>query len=124
MYSANSNIPVIAGSIIFLPSNEDFILFFNSENSLHLTAAKNIGGVLTLKDYDIGGGGSSVGGINTQVQYNNNGILGGISGVTSDGLTITINSFIIKDQNSPFHRFKITVDGTGMLSLPGEDLGV
>lgn len=125
MYSTNPNIPVIGASTIFLPSNEDFILFFDSENSFHLTGAKNVSNVLTFIDYETGGGGTGIpGGINTQVQFNNGGVFGGITGVTSDGITITVNSIIIKDQNAPFHRFKIVIDGTGMLVLPGEDLGV
>lgn len=35
---------------------------------------------------------SAVGGSNTQVQYNNSGVLGGISGATSNGTTLTITS--------------------------------
>lgn len=39
-----------------------------------------------------GGGGGSPGGSNTQVQYNNGGSFGGISGATSNGTTLTITS--------------------------------
>ncbi len=52
-FSVNPNIPTSAKSQIPLPSNEDFILFFDTENLLHLTGAKNIGGVLTFFDYEI-----------------------------------------------------------------------
>lgn len=36
----------------------------------------------------------------------------------------TFNFIIMRDPSPPFHRFKIVIDGTGMLVLPGEDLGV
>lgn len=52
-YTANSNIPVVAASQVSLPSNEDFTLFFDTENSLHLTAVKNVAGVATFHDYEI-----------------------------------------------------------------------
>jgi hypothetical protein len=39
-----------------------------------------------------GGGSSTPGGSNTQLQYNNNGSFGGISGITSDGTNVTLGS--------------------------------
>ncbi len=39
-----------------------------------------------------GGGGGSPGGSNTQVQYNNSGAFGGITGATSNGTTLTLTS--------------------------------
>jgi hypothetical protein len=39
-----------------------------------------------------GGGGGSPGGSNTQVQYNNAGAFGGISGATTDGTTLSLTS--------------------------------
>lgn len=39
-----------------------------------------------------GGGGGSPGGSNTQLQYNNAGAFGGVTGATSDGTTVTLTS--------------------------------
>lgn len=43
-----------------------------------------------LKTTGGGGGGGSPGGSNTQVQYNNSGAFGGITGATSNGTTLTL----------------------------------
>lgn len=92
MYTANPNIPTIPRSQVFLPSNEDFILFFDTENTLHLTGAKNVSNVLTFTDYETGGGG---GGINL---VNNSGTDGLVQvstinpNVSSGNYSITLGS--------------------------------
>lgn len=47
-----------------------------------------------------GGGGGTPGGSNTQVQYNNNGVFGGVSGATTNGTAITFSTTNLKLQGS------------------------
>jgi len=42
--------------------------------------------------YALPGGGGTPGGSNTQLQYNNSGVFGGITGATTDGTSVTLNS--------------------------------
>jgi len=58
-------------------------------------------------------GGSSAGGSSTQVQYNNGGALGGISGAISDGtnLTVTDANFIVSDDGDATKKVKFQASG-------------
>lgn len=49
-------------------------------------------GSITITATGGGGGGGSPGGTNTQLQYNNNGAFGGITGVTSTGNSVSFSS--------------------------------
>lgn len=51
--STNANITVCAKSTLASPGTEDYILFYDSENSYHLTGAKNIAGTFSFYDYEV-----------------------------------------------------------------------
>lgn len=51
-FTINSNVPVAAKSQVYIPNDQEFTLFFDSENSLHLTAAKRIGSSVVFYDYE------------------------------------------------------------------------
>lgn len=58
--------------------------------------ASNTGAVTgTGSDCGAGGGGTSPGGSNTQLQYNSSGSFGGITGATSNGTVVTLTSPIL-----------------------------
>lgn len=70
-----------------------------------------------IADVSIGAGGS-----NTQLQYNNSGVLGGISGATSNGTVVTFASSSILIKN-PAATFSYTIAGSAItaartLTLP------
>jgi hypothetical protein len=56
-----------------------------------LTASAPAAGIVTLT-WATGGGGGTPGGADTQVQYNNTGAFGGITGLTSNGTNVTAGS--------------------------------
>lgn len=57
----------------------------------NLTLTNNGGGSVTIQSSG-GGGGGTPGGSDTQVQYNNAGSFGGISGATTNGTAVTVSS--------------------------------
>ena len=59
----------------------------------------------------------TVGGTNTQVQFNKNGVFGGISSVTSDGLDLTIQNISNLKINGGAIGQVISTDGAGNLSF-------
>lgn len=61
-----------------------------------------------------GGGGGSPGGSSTQVQYNNAGAFGGISGATSNGTTLTITSGRATTDFSPTSNDGATLGTTAL----------
>lgn len=70
-------------------------------------------------------GGGSPGGSNSQVQWNNGGVFGGISTVTTDGSTLTVQdaNFIIRDDVTSTKRLQFQVSGvtagvTRTLTIP------
>jgi hypothetical protein len=79
--------PAVAGSVVLtLPDSagsNGFVLQTNGEGVLSWTAQTG------------GGGGSSPGGATTQLQYNNAGTLGGVTGATSDGTVVTLTSPVL-----------------------------
>lgn len=60
-----------------------------------------VGGVLNVPQYS---GGGTPGGLNAQLQYNNNGAFGGITGATTDGTAVSLNA--------P-HLLNPTINGAG-----------
>lgn len=66
-------------------------------------AATFIGNVLNIPQYS--GGGGTPGGLNAQIQYNNAGSFGGISGATTDGTAVSLNAA---------HLLNPTINGAGV----------
>lgn len=66
-------------------------------------AATFIGDVLNIPQYS-GGGGGTPGGLNTQLQYNNAGSFGGITGAVTDGTSVSLTT--------P-HLLNPTINGAG-----------
>lgn len=66
-------------------------------------------GVITQTGSACGGSGSTPGGSNTQVQFNNAGAFGGISGFTSDGTNVTAGSGNLRATRP---RFITSIDDT------------
>lgn len=62
------------------------------EDRLNSDGVSTPGGVTATGLQIKGVGAATPGGSNTQVQYNNNGVFGGVSGATSDGTNITFGS--------------------------------
>lgn len=56
-----------------------------------LTVTSFAGGIITT-NWTAPGGGGAPGGSNTQLQYNNSGVFGGISGATTNGTVVTLTS--------------------------------
>jgi hypothetical protein len=84
----------------------------NSSNVLRGDGSWGVGG---------GGGTATVAGADTQLQYNNAGALGAITGVTSNGVAITAAIANVKLTGGVASQF-ISTDGTGNLSfstIPG-----
>lgn len=99
------------------------ILYYNSGNIARLPKGTDTQ-VLTLTSglpawEDAAGGGGTPGGSDTQLQYNNAGAFGGISGATSNGTTLTLTSGRATTDFSP-----TTSDGAslGTSSLMFSDL--
>lgn len=65
-------------------------------------AATFTGDVLNIPQYS--GGGGTPGGLNTQLQYNNSGSFGGITGATTDGTSVSLNAA---------HLLNPTINGAG-----------
>lgn len=61
---------------------------FKSTGGINLTN----GGCYAVSGTCVGGGGLTIGGLNTQVQYNNAGVLGGISGATTNGTILSLTN--------------------------------
>lgn len=66
-------------------------------------AATFIGDVLNIPQYS--GGGGTPGGLNTQIQYNNAGSFGGISGAVTDGTAVSLTGA---------HLLNPTINGAGV----------
>lgn len=64
-----------------------------------------------------GGGTATVAGANGTIQYNANGNLGGISGVTSDGTKLTVNGIANLSITGGSNGQMITTDGSGNLTF-------
>lgn len=73
-----------------------------------LTASAPAAGVVTLS-WSAGGGGGTPGGSTTQLQYNNAGAFGGVSGITSDGTNVTAGSGNLRATRP---RFITSIDDT------------
>lgn len=68
-----------------------------------------------------GGGGGSPGGLNTQVQYNNSGSFGGISGATTNGTSLTLSSGNLKLAGATSGTITVNaaaIAGTNTVTLP------
>lgn len=73
--------------------------------NLHLqTLTVGTGLTLTGTTLAATGGGGTPGGLNTQIQYNNNGSFGGISGAVTDGTAVSLTAA---------HLFNPTINGAG-----------
>lgn len=66
-----------------------------------------------------GGGGGTPGGNNTELQYNNSGSFGGITGFKTDGdyITIKYNSFLFADDSTDTPYIAFTVETVGGIDL-------
>lgn len=94
-------------------------------------AATLIGNTLNIPQYSGGGGGStSPGGSNTQIQFNNSGAFGGSANLTWDGTSITATNQIATGGSASFGAFSPTftdgivldyVSGYGRISVGGGD---
>lgn len=110
--SVDITVPFVAGSwTLTLPNNagtNGFVLQTNGTGVTSWVAQS-------------GGGGSSPGGSNTQIQYNNAGVLGGISGATSNGTSVTLtNSTLagtITASSLTSNGFVKTSGGTGLFTI-------
>jgi hypothetical protein len=72
-----------------------------------------------------GGGGGTPGGSDTQLQYNNGGSLGGISGATTDGTTLTLTDPVIDHIAADTgHTVSVGGDGVKQTSTAFEMSGV
>ena len=70
----------------------DDVDILQNESRTFLLVVSNIGGgTEAVVIYPTSSDGTSVGGANTQLQFNNNGALGGISTLTTDGADITLS---------------------------------
>ena len=64
-------------------------------------------------------GGGAPGGSNTQLQYNNNGLFGGISGATTNGTTVTLASPILTTPNLGTPSVVVLTHGTALPPIAG-----
>lgn len=62
-------------------------------------------------------GGSVPGGSNTQVQYNNNGVMGGITGATTDGTTLTLVAPVLGAATAISINGLTITSSTGVLTI-------
>lgn len=62
-------------------------------------------------------GGSVPGGSNTQVQYNNNGVMGGITGATTDGTTLTLVAPVLGAATATSINGLTITSTTGVLTI-------
>ncbi len=80
-----------------------------------------------------GGGGGTPGGLNTQLQYNNAGVFGGISGATTNGTIVTLTSPLLRYVNNNFIEdtngnellsFKVNTSAVNYLELENGSTGL
>ncbi len=73
-----------------------------------------------VKTFTGGGGGGTPGGSTTQLQYNNAGSFGGVSGVTSDGTSLTFSDASLKltGSSSGTSTISAPASGGGAITLP------
>lgn len=88
--------------------------------TLNVDTVGGSGGPYASWNFSVAGNYGTVGGSNTQLQYNNSGALGGISGVTTDGTAITIASGDLKlsGATSGTSVLNAPATGGGTLTLP------
>jgi hypothetical protein len=72
----------------------------------------------------VSGGGGSPGGSNTQLQYNNAGAFGGISGATSDGTDVTFGSANLRATSPRFTTDIRDSNGNSIIGLVATGTGV
>jgi hypothetical protein len=70
-----------------------------------------------------GGGGGSPGGTNTQVQFNNNGVFGGISTVTYNGTSLNLGPVANINISGGTNGYVLQTNGTGALSWVAQSGG-
>ena len=89
-----------------------------SVQCLHVNTSGQVSG--TGSDCGSGGGGGTPGGSNTQVQYNNSSVFGGISGATSNGTALTVASgdLILSGSGSGSSTLNAPATGGGTSTLP------
>lgn len=104
---------IFIGAVLFSASIASAISVFNSNqvgNSaangfvLQTTGPNNASVWVSTTTLGIGGGGGTPGGLNAQIQYNNSGSFGGITGATTDGTSVSL---------SGAHLLNPTVNGAG-----------
>lgn len=89
---------------------DSFIALGTTPGGSHLS--KDAGGNF-VNTPDTGGGGAGAGGSNTQIQYNNAGVLGGITGATSNGTAVTFLStgIILADSTDSTKKAQFALSG-------------
>lgn len=97
----------VAGSLWKLQSNSLFPV--NSTWGITVPSLANLNCIGTnssgvFESGTCGGGGGTPGGLNTQIQYNNSGSFGGITGATTDGTIVSLNGA---------HLLNPTINGAG-----------
>lgn len=94
--------------------NADRILFWDDSAGqvTWLTAGTNL--TITGTTLDATGGSGSPGGSNTQLQYNNAGAFGGITGATTDGTVVTLTSALATTAFSPSANDAATLGSSGV----------
>ena len=96
--SAGNLISTASGAELALNYADGKLFYKDSGGTVQVLATKGTG---------------AIGGSNTQVQFNNNGVLGGASGFTWDGTYLTVNSL----KNSALTSGRVTFAGaSGLLS--------
>ncbi len=92
------------------PDVDDVIGYAEEDGRVHLYPAFPISELITLVG---GGGGGTPGGSDTQLQRNNAGAFGGISGATSDGTNTTFSdsTLFVADNSDATKRVQLQVSG-------------
>lgn len=104
----------VTGGVVFIPPvTPNHCAAWNSPNVL-----KDSGGSC--------GGSGSPGGSNTQLQYNNSGSFGGISGATTNGTAVTVapNDLLLTGSSSGTATLNAPATGGGTLTLPPGSVGI
>jgi len=70
-----------------------------------------------------GGGGGTPGGSDTQLQYNNAGAFGGVSGVTSNGTSLLLTSSLLDDSSNEFISFTKVAAAVNQLDVSNNSTG-